>query len=78
MAEARWRAYYGGLCGAGRRAVLVHYSAGPYVAILALHYLIRIWPRRPNKWRELAWIAAICGMLVGTWLVWSLAVYGPQ
>ena len=56
--------------------LLVHYSAGPYVAILTLHYLIRIWPRRPNKWRELAWIAAICGMLVGTWLVWSLAVYG--
>jgi len=58
--------------------LLVHYSAGPYVVILTLHYLIRIWPRRENKWRELAWIAALCGVLVGTWLVWSLAVYGTH
>jgi hypothetical protein len=58
--------------------LLVHYSAGPYVAILTLYYLIAIWPRREQKWKELAWIAGICGALVGTWLVWSLAVYGPQ
>ena len=58
--------------------LLVHYSAGPYVVILTLHYLIRIWPRRENKWRELAWIAALCGVLVGSWLVWSLAVYGTH
>jgi hypothetical protein len=57
--------------------LLVHYSAGPYVAILTLHYLIRVFPRRPNKWRELAGITAICGLLLGTWLFWSLAVYGP-
>jgi hypothetical protein len=58
--------------------LLVHYSAGPYVVIFALHYLIRIWPQRKDKWRELAWIAALCGVLVGTWLVWSIAVYGPH
>jgi hypothetical protein len=58
--------------------LLVHYSAGPYVVIVTLHYLVRVWPRRPNKWRELAWIAGLCGLLVGTWLVWSLAVYGPH
>jgi hypothetical protein len=58
--------------------LLVHYSAGPYVAILTLHYLTRFWPRRRNNWRELAWITAICGVLVGTWLVWSIAVYGAH
>ena len=57
--------------------LLVHYSAGPYVAIVTLHYLARVLPRRPNKWRELAGIASICGLLLGTWLFWSLAVYGP-
>jgi hypothetical protein len=58
--------------------LMVHYSAGPYVVIFTLHYLIRVWPRRQDKWRDLAWIAGICGVLVGTWLVWSIAVYGPQ
>jgi hypothetical protein len=58
--------------------LLVHYSAGPYIAILTLHYLIRVWPRRENKWRELSWITATCGALVGTWLVWSMAVYGAK
>ena len=33
--------------------LLVHYSAGPYVVILALHYLTRVLPKRPDKWREL-------------------------
>jgi hypothetical protein len=58
--------------------LLVHYSAGPYVVILALHYLLRVFPRRPNKWRELAGIAAACGLLLGTWLLWSLAVFGAE
>lgn len=58
--------------------LVVHYSAGPYVAILTLHYLIGVLPRRPHKWRELAVIAALCGFLAGTWLVWSIAVYGTH
>jgi hypothetical protein len=56
--------------------LLAHYSAGPYVVILTSHYLLTVFPTRPNKWRELAGITAICGLLVGTWLIWSLAVYG--
>jgi len=58
--------------------LLVHYSAGPYIAIITLHYLIRVWPRRKYRWRELAWIGALCGILVGTWLLWSLAVFGTH
>jgi hypothetical protein len=56
--------------------LLVHYSAGPWVAIVTLHYFTRVFPRRRDKWRELAGIAAICGLLVGTWILWSVAVYG--
>ncbi len=59
-------------------ALLVHYSAGPYILILTLHYLIRVWPHRPNRWRELAWITGICGLVTGTWLIWSMAVYGTN
>lgn len=58
--------------------LLVHYSAGPYVALLTLHYLVRVFPRRQRKWRELAGIATLCGLLLATWLGWSLAVYGAH
>jgi hypothetical protein len=58
--------------------LLVHYSAGPYVLIITAHYLTRVFPRRANKWRELAAITTICGLLLGVWLFWSLAVYGAQ
>jgi len=58
--------------------LVVHYSAGPYVVILTLHYLIRVFPRSRNKWRELAAIAVLCGFLVGTWVIWSIAVYGER
>jgi hypothetical protein len=58
--------------------LLAHYSAGPYVAILTLHYLAWVFPHRRQKWRELAGIAVPCGLLLGTWLVWSIAVYGME
>jgi len=58
--------------------LLVHYSAGPYVAVLTLHYLLCVFPKRQQKWRELAGIAAICGLLLSTWLLWSVAVYGAD
>jgi hypothetical protein len=56
--------------------LLVHYSAGPYIAFLALHYLIRVLPKRPDKLRELAVIGGACGLLLATWFGWSIAVYG--
>jgi hypothetical protein len=58
--------------------LLVHYSAGPYIAIITLHYLIGVWPRRPNRWRELVWITVLCGVVAGSWIVWSMAVYTPH
>jgi 4-amino-4-deoxy-L-arabinose transferase-like glycosyltransferase len=56
--------------------LLVHYSAGPYIAFLVLHYLIRVFPKRPHKLRELAVIGGACGLLLATWFGWSIAAYG--
>ena len=56
--------------------LLVHYSLGPYAALLALHYLTRVWWRRPRKWRELGVITAVCSLLLTTWFAWSIATFG--
>jgi hypothetical protein len=58
-------------------AILVHYSAGPYVLFLAVHYLVRFFRQRPVPWRTLAFIAITCSLFLATWFGWSLAVYGP-
>jgi 4-amino-4-deoxy-L-arabinose transferase-like glycosyltransferase len=58
--------------------LLVHYSAGPYCLLLGFDYLLRVFWKRPRKWRELAAIAVSCGLLLATWFAWSLAVYGPR
>jgi len=56
--------------------LLVHYSAGPYCVLLGLHYLLRVFWKRPRKWRELAAIVVPCALLLATWFAWSVAVYG--
>ena len=58
--------------------LLVHYSAGPYIVFFAIHYLWRVFPKRRDKWKELAGIAVACGLLLLTWFGWSLAVYGAE
>jgi hypothetical protein len=50
---------------------LVHYSAGPYIAFLGLHYVLR----RPVL-REARAIAGLCAGLLATWFGWSIATYG--
>jgi hypothetical protein len=58
--------------------LLAHYSAGPYGLLLGLHYLLRVFWKRPRKWPELAAIVVPCALLLATWFTWSLAVYGPK
>ena len=58
--------------------LLVHYSAGPYCLLLGLHYLLRVFRKRPCRWRELAAIVVPCALLLATWFAWSAAVYGPS
>jgi hypothetical protein len=59
-------------------ALLVHYSAAPYVLFLALHYLFRVFPKRSRRWREVATIAVVCGLLLATWFGWSIVTYGAR
>jgi hypothetical protein len=61
---------------AAASGLLVHYSAGPYCVFLALHYLIRVFWKRPRKWRELATVAICGGLVLATWFSWSIAVFG--
>jgi hypothetical protein len=57
---------------------LTHYSAGPYVVILTLHYLFTTFRKRGANFKELGVIAGLCGVLLFTWFGWSLAVYGTH
>jgi hypothetical protein len=58
--------------------ILTHYSAGPYVVILTLHYLYTTFRGRGSRFREMGAIAGLCGLLLSTWFGWSLAVYGAH
>ena len=58
--------------------LLVHYSAGPYCAFIGLHYLLCVFSKRDQKWRELAIIATACLLLLLTWFGWSIATYGAH
>jgi len=55
---------------------ITHYSAGPYLVLLAGHYLLCEWRRRPKKFRELAAIASLGALVLATWFPWSIATYG--
>ncbi len=57
-------------------AMLVHYSAAPLVLFLGLHYLIVLFRRRRNRWRELILSVAVGTAILFTWLGWSLRTYG--
>ncbi|HYW46748.1 MAG TPA: hypothetical protein VE959_28030 [Bryobacteraceae bacterium] len=56
--------------------MLVHYSTGPYLVFVALHYVLFLFWRRRQKWRELATAVAGGGLLLASWFAWSIAVYG--
>jgi hypothetical protein len=56
--------------------MLAHYSAAPYLLLLAGHYLFFLFPSRPRKWREIASIAGISALPLLAWLGWSIVTYG--
>ena len=58
-------------------AALAHYSAGPYIVVLAGHYLIGL-RRQPRRATELATIVVICTAVLATWFVWSIRTYGAK
>src|SRR5262249_48378349 len=54
------------------------YSAGPYCVALTAHYLLRVFWKRPKRWREAGTIAVLCTLLLVTWFGWSIATYGTH
>jgi hypothetical protein len=55
--------------------VLAHYSAVPYAAAVALHYLYSVLRRRRPLLQALAAFASAVGLLA-TWFVWSFLHFG--
>jgi hypothetical protein len=59
--------------------MLVHYSAGPYLVFLSLHYVIfGLWRPRPRKVLELATVVILPFLLLVIWFGWSIAIYGNR
>ncbi|MBS0664169.1 MAG: hypothetical protein JSR48_12965 [Verrucomicrobia bacterium] len=58
---------------------LAHYSAGPYLVMLALAWGWRGKTRLtdPAWWRQTLQLAAIGAAVLATWFGWSIAAYGP-
>jgi hypothetical protein len=57
---------------------LVHFYVVGWSAIIFLHYLIRIWPGRLNRWRELGTIILLGSVLMMSWFGWEIYAYGPK
>ncbi len=57
---------------------LVHYSTGPFCVLLTLHYLTRLFLRRPSRWAEAASIGIACTVLLATWFAWSSVTFGAR
>jgi hypothetical protein len=55
---------------------LVHYSAGPYAFMLGLHYLACVLPWRRDRWREAAAVSAGSALLLATWFLPSITLFG--
>ena len=71
----------GTLCAAGLAAgLLAHYSAGPYVVLLAIAWfgLSHGRGRDASFWRQTAQLGLVGGVILATWFGWSLKVYGPH
>ncbi|MDB6092570.1 MAG: hypothetical protein JWM32_132 [Verrucomicrobia bacterium] len=71
----------GPLCAASLAgALLAHYSAGPFVVLLAVAWLARSRARwgDPSFWRETARLGLLGGAVLATWFGWSVLAYGAQ
>jgi hypothetical protein len=71
----------GPLCAAGLAAgLLAHYSAGPYVALLAVAWFGVNRGRWGNAafWRRTVQLGLVGGLILATWFGWSFAAYGAH
>jgi hypothetical protein len=58
--------------------LVAHYSAAPYVIFCALHYLLAVFPRRNQQWKELAAVAAAGAVPLLAWFGWCAATFGVR
>ena len=56
--------------------LLTHYSAGPYLLLIALLYLSIVIVNKQFRWRELAMIAGVNVLVLSTWFAWSVTQFG--
>jgi len=57
-------------------ALCIFYVA-PWLAVMAVHYVLAVWARRANRGRELAAIVLLCGaLLVFIWYGWAIQHFG--
>jgi len=69
----------GPLCAVSLAAgILAHYSAGPYVLLLAAGWLVMGRGRNRAWWRQTALLGLLGGALLATWFGWSATVYGVR
>ena len=59
-------------------ATLTHYSAGPFLLFVALHYMVAVFWRRSRRWSELAGIVGVGTFVLATWFAWSIHTYGVR
>lgn len=59
-------------------AFLAHFSAGPYLAALAVAWIALGWRRRRESawWRETGLAVLVGGAVLATWFAWSLRTFG--
>jgi 4-amino-4-deoxy-L-arabinose transferase-like glycosyltransferase len=59
--------------------LLTHYSAGPYLVVLAVAWLVLGWSRRRDRnwWRATGGMAVVGTLVLAPWFGWALKVYGP-
>ena len=57
---------------------LIHYSVGPFILFLSLHYALIVLCHLRAKWRQAVAVIVVSAALLGTWFAWSIAVYGVE
>ncbi|HTL30564.1 MAG TPA: DUF6541 family protein, partial [Tepidisphaeraceae bacterium] len=55
---------------------LVHYSTGPYIVVLFIHYGLTFLRRRKKNWKEPIIAGVISAVVLFTWLGWSASKFG--
>ncbi len=64
--------------GVGALGVLAHYSAGPYLVVLAAHLGWRLVSNRFRGWRAVGAAAVVSTAVLVPWFAWSLCIFGKD